>query len=661
MPSLKTAPYGSWASPITSDLIASNTIRLGDAILDGSDIYWLEGRPSEGGRNVLVRRDAEGEVMDLIPPPYNARTRVHEYGGGAVIVDGDVILFSNYKDQRLYRASPDQEPVPLTEPAPLRYADGVVDRARGRIICVREDHSQAAMAENADEAVNTLVAVGLEDGRQQVLVAGNDFYASPRLSPDGSQLAWLTWNHPNMPWNSTELWVADVDTNGDLSNARLVAGGASSEASLNADGAESIFEPTWSPDGVLTFASDCTGWWNLYRWEATVHGTHQTRCILEMEAEFGQPQWAFGLSTYAYASPSTIVCTYTQHGTDWLARLDVATGRLDQIRTSYTSISGVQTDGSRVVFRGGAPTEPPSLISVNLTTQEHNILKRSADFDMDPGYLSAPEPISYPSEDRTAYGLFYPPTNRDYIAPEGEKPPLLVFTHGGPTGATSSALNLHIQFWTSRGFAVLDVNYGGSAGYGRAYRDQLLGRWGIVDVEDCTNGARYLVKQGLVDEERLAIRGGSAGGYTTLSALTFGDVFSAGASRYGVSDLEALARDTHKFESRYLDGLVGPYPEERELYMARSPLHHLDKLNTPVIFFQGLEDEVVPPSQAEVMVTALQEKGVPVAYLGFEGEQHGFRQEANIKRALDAELYFYGRIFGFTPADEIEPVLIENL
>ncbi|MBN1247793.1 MAG: S9 family peptidase, partial [Anaerolineae bacterium] len=649
-------PYGTWSSPITSDLIVSGSISLGSSLLDGETLYWLEGRPKEGGRYVIVRRDPDDTIRDVNPAPYNARTRVHEYGGGAVVVDGGIVVFSNYADQRLYIVRPDADPAPLTAapPAPCawRYADGVVDVARHRIICVREDHTDQTVAAHG-EAANAIAAISLGDGSQQVLVSGNDFYAAPRLSPDATRLAWLTWHHPNMPWDGTELWIADLEPGGGLRDPRCVAGGPS----------ESIFQPTWSPDGALTYASDRSGWWNLYCLEAD---TGESRRLVDMPAEFGLPQWVFGMSTYAYVSAERIVCSYTQDGTDHLAWLDVATGTLTRIETPYTTIGSVVANDSTVCFRGGAPTRVSALVALDVASGTQRVLRRAITLDVDIGYLSAPEPLSYPSVDatgagRTAHGLYYPPVNQDFIAPAEEKPPLLVFSHGGPTGATSSALSLHIQYWTSRGFAVLDVNYGGSSGYGRAYRDQLLGTWGIVDVDDCANGARYLVDQGCVDGERLAIRGGSAGGYTTLSALAFRDVFDAGASHYGVSDLEALARDTHKFESRYLDRLIGPYPERRDLYLARSPIYHLEGLSCPIIFFQGLEDQVVPPDQAETMVAALQEKGIPVAYVPFEGEQHGFRRAENIKRALDAELYFYGRIFGFEPADEIEPVEIRNL
>ena len=668
MPEKRIASYGTWSSPITADLIVSETIRLGGVIPtggtpNGGTVYWLEGRPAEGGRQVIVRRTPDGAAQDVNPAPFNARTRVHEYGGGSVVVSGDTVYFSNFSDQRLYRVCLDAAagrtgrfaaPEPITPDAALRYADGAVDDARNRIICVREDHREEALRRNRGEAVNTVAAVSLSDGAdQRVLVQGGDFYASPRLSSDGSRLAWLTWNHPNMPWNGCELWVADLDESGACRAARLAAGGQ----------AESIFQPVWSPDGMLTFVSDRTGWWNLYRREEGA-----VRCLVEMEAEFGLPQWVFGLSTYAYTSAASIVCRYSRSGIDHLAAVDVASGGLTEIETPYTSLGGIffAAAAGRVYFNGASVDSPTALVAMDPATGELEVLKRSTDLALDAAAISAPVPITFPSTDRDgaerfAYGLFYRPANAEFRAPESEKPPLLVASHGGPTGSTTSALNLMIQYWTSRGFAVLDVNYGGSTGYGRRYREELRDAWGIVDVNDCINGARHLADQGEVDADRLAIRGGSAGGYTTLCALTFHDVFHAGASHFGVSDLGALARDTHKFESRYLDQLVGPYPEREDVYVKRSPISHADELACPVIFFQGLEDCVVPPAQAETMVAALEEKGIPVAYLAFEGEQHGFRRAENINRSLDAELLFYGRIFGFTPAGDLEPIEIKNL
>jgi dipeptidyl aminopeptidase/acylaminoacyl peptidase len=640
MPQPGVAPYGSWKSPITSDLIVSGTIGLEQVVLDRADVYWIEARPAEAGRNVIIRRTPDGRTADVTPPPFNARTRVHEYGGGAFTVQDGVAYFANYADQRLYAQQAGNPLRSLTPEGDLRYADAVVDR-RGRIFCVQEDHT------TGKEPRNTLVSIPLDGGPAQVLVSGSDFFSSPRLSRDGTKLAWLTWNHPNMPWDGTELWVAEVKADGALGRSEHVAGGV----------AESIFQPEWSPDGMLHFISDCTGWWNLYRLN---HGTAEPLC--PREAEFGRPQWVFGLSTYAFEPSGAILCTYTEKGISRLARLDPRTRALEPKETHYTEMAFLRVAGNHLVFVAGSPTEATAVVRLDLATRQVEVLRRSSDTAIDAGYLSVPQAIEFPTADGlTAHAFYYPPQNRDFTTPAGDLPPLIVRSHGGPTGATSASLRLEYQYWTSRGFALLDVNYGGSTGYGRAYRQRLAGRWGVVDVDDCAHGARYLVERGLADPKRLAIRGGSAGGYTTLCALTFRNDFRAGASYYGVSDLEALAQDTHKFESRYLDGLIGPYPQRRDLYRARSPIHFSERLSCPVILFQGLEDKVVPPSQAEVMVEALRQKGLPVAYIPFAGEQHGFRRAENIKRSLDAELYFYGRIFGFELAEPVPPVAIENL
>ncbi len=639
------APYGSWKSPVTADLIVSETIGLGGLALDGADIYWTEVRPTEGGRAVIVRRTPDGQTRDVNPAPFNARSRVHEYGGGAYTVHDGTVYFVNFTDQRIYRQTPGAEPRPLTPAGPMRYADLVVDATRGRLLCVREDHTDDRPA----AVVNTLVSVPLAGGESegQVLVAGNDFYSTPRLSPDGSRLAWLTWNHPNMPWDGTELWVAPVQPDGTLGPAERVAGGSE----------ESIFQPEWSPAGVLHFVSDRTGWWNLYRLR-----DGQVEPLHSMEAEFGLPLWQFGMATYGFASANEIVCLYTTEGVWHLARLDTATGAFTAVETPYTALAGIHVAPGQAVLGSASPTEASALRRLDIATGRWQTLRRSSAVTVDPGYISPAEPVEFPTEGGlTAHGLFYAPRNRDYTAPEGERPPLLVLSHGGPTSATGGALNLSIQFWTSHGIAVLDVNYGGSTGYGRPYRERLNGQWGVVDMNDCANGARYLAAQGRVDGARMAIAGGSAGGYTTLCALTFRDTFKAGASHFGVSDLEALATDTHKFESRYLDRMVGPYPERRALYVERSPIHFTERLACPVIFFQGLEDRVVPPNQAELMVAALRAKGLPVAYVAFEGEGHGFRRAENIKRALESELYFYSRVFGFPLAEPIAPVAIENL
>lgn len=639
------APYGSWKSPITSDLIVSGSIGLSQPLFDGTDIYWVEMRPIEGGRSVVVRRDATGTLTDVNPPPLNARTRVHEYGGGDYTVRDGAVYFSNFSDQRIYASLDDSEPSPITTAAGMRYADFILDPARHRLICVREDHSVADR-----EAVNTLAAVSLtSDGApEQVLVSGNNFYSSARLSPDGSKLAWLTWNHPNMPWDGTELWIGTFDENGLLATSERVAGGD----------AESIFQPEWSPDGRLYFVSDRSGWWNLYR----INGDATSESLCEMEAEFAMPQWGFGLSTYAFESAERIVCTYIERGFSRLALIDTRSKNFERIDCAYTDIRFVRAAAGQALMRAGSPAEAASIVRLDLDERAFEVLRSSSSLKIDPAYFSKPQAVEFPTAaGLTAHAFYYPPTNPDFRALDGERPPLLVESHGGPTSAATTALSLGIQYWTSRGIAVLDVNYGGSTGFGRAYRERLKDKWGIVDVDDCANGARYLVAQGKADGDRLMITGGSAGGYTTLCALTFRKVFSAGASHYGVSDAEALARETHKFESRYLDGMIGAYPEDRQIYRERSPINYTEQLSCPVIFFQGLEDKVVPPNQAETMVAALRAKGIPVAYLAFAGEQHGFRQAQNIKRALDGELYFYSRVFGFALAEPVEPVEIANL
>jgi dipeptidyl aminopeptidase/acylaminoacyl peptidase len=635
----KTTPYGSWKSPITSDLIVSQSIGLSEARFDGDTVYWLEARPQEQGRNVIVRAGADGKASDFVPPPFSARTRVHEYGGGAWTVARGFLYFANFADGRLYRIGPDdREPAPLT-PAPAaparqwRFADGIIDHQCQRWIGVREDHTASG------QPINALVAVDLAQpgaAQGEILAEGHDFFASPRLSPQGRRLAWLAWDHPNMPWNGTTLYVAELGDDGTTINPpRVVAGGP----------AESIFQPEWSPDGSdLCFVSDRSGWWNLYCLKLA---SGEVRSIAPMAAEFGQPQWVFGMATYAFAGSSRIVCSFVEAGLGRLAVIDLATGALRRLKTPFTQFASLRANGDQALFIAGAPSHPSSVVLLDIGSGDYRILKKSTDIldraDISiAAYLTAVEPVTFPTTDEaSAFALFYPPRNPDYVAPDGDKPPLLVRCHGGPTSAASASLNLGIQYWTSRGIAVLDVNYRGSTGFGRAYRDALQRNWGVADVDDCINGANFLAGRGLVDKDRMVITGGSAGGYTTLAALAFHDIFRGGASYYGVSDITALARDTHKFESRYLDWLIGPYPQEEALYRERSPLYHAERLSRPVIFFQGDEDAVVPPNQTEAMVDALRRRGIPVGYFLFAGEQHGFRKAANIQRALDAELYFY--------------------
>ncbi len=632
MPVAETLPYGAWRSPITSDLIVGETIGLGEILVDGGDIYWIEGRPREGGRNVVVRRKPDGAIDDITPAPFSARSRVHEYGGGAAMVQGGVVFFTNFTDQRLHRQPAGQAPTPLTprEPGRWRYADGLFDAKRQRWIGVREEHGAEGRVDN------TLAALDLNAlGPGHVLAQGHDFYASPELSPDGKRLAWLSWDHPNMPWVGSELWLAEIGADGALAELLLIAGGP----------AESIFQPQWSPDGVLCFVSDRTGWWNLYRCDPGTGGVHP---LCPREAEFGQAQWVFGQSTYAFLSSEQLVCTYSEGGRGRLARLDIATGKLAPLEVPYSEFGAIQVAGGRILCRAGSPADPPSVVAIDPANGTVEVLRQSAPSVNDGSlrrYFSVPQHLAFATENGlTAYANYYPPANPECAPPAGERPPLVVKCHGGPTASASSVLSLGIQYWTSRGIAVLDVDYGGSTGYGRAYRERLKGAWGVVDVDDCVNAARHVIAEGLADGERAVITGGSAGGYTVLAALACRDVFKGGASYYGVSDVAALARDTHKFESRYLDWLIGPYPERADLYRERSPLTHADRLSRPVIFFQGEDDRVVPPNQTEMMVEALRHQGIPTGYLLFAGESHGFRRAENIKRALDAELYFYATL-----------------
>ncbi|MGA7668894.1 MAG: S9 family peptidase [Nitrolancea sp.] len=642
----KTAPYGSWESPISSDLAVSSSRSLAELTVVGSDVYWLEGRPSEGGRYVIVRRSPDGTIADVTPDGFNSRTRVHEYGGGSFFVSGNTVYFSNFADQRLYRQDSGDDPIEITPESDVesgqRFADGDALPGGRVAVAVQERH----FADH--EATNEIVRLNLDgSSAPQVLVTGNDFYAFPRVSPDGRRLAWTTWNHPNMPWDGCELWVADLEAHG-LSNEHKVAGGDS----------ESIFQPEWSPTGDLYFISDRSNWWNLYRLDGD-----QIVPVAPMDAEIGVPQWVFGFSRYAFLPDGGIACLIARDGNDHLGVIKPGSDDVATIETGMTTLDYLQvSDDGRIWIIAGSPTEFPTIFAVDPKSGTVERVYRSSDLNIDSGYISVAEPIEFPTEHGlTAHALFYAPNNKDFAGPNGERSPLLVFSHGGPTSATDSQLRLGIQFWTSRGLAVVDVNYGGSTGYGREYRERLKGNWGVVDVDDCVNAALYLAKRGDVDGERLAIRGGSAGGFTTLNSVTFRDVFSAGASYYGLADLPAFVSETHKFESRYLDGLVGPFPEARDIYEERSAAYHTDLLSCPLVLFQGLEDKVVPPHQAELMVEALQRKGLPYAYVAYEGEQHGFRKAENIKHSMEAELYFYSRIFGFEPAGDIAQIKIENL
>ena len=646
---MTTAPFGSWPTPITSELVVASAVALAEVRVDGAEVLWSEARPAEGGRTQLVRRAADGTTSDLLPDGGNARTAVHEYGGGAWWVRGGVVWFTEWADQRLYRLE-NGSAEPLTpEPAVARgdrFADG--DVRDGVIVCVRERHGSG-------EPRNEIVRLAADaPSEPEVLVTGPDFVAAPRLSPDGDTLAWLQWNHPSMPWDATELVVRDMATG----EVTVVAGGPG----------ESVTEPTWQADGSLWFVSDRTDWWNLYRW---LPGS-DIEPIVRIDAEVGVPGWRLAGSRYTVLGDGSVVFARRRAGSDALSVRGTG-GLIADLDLPFCEVAAVRAAGDAAIVVAGTATAEPGVYRVTPPGRDADVvvkaLRAPRDLGLDPAGVSVAEHLLVPSVDaagapRTAHALYFPPASATHRGPDGEFPPLLVVVHGGPTGSASSAFSVATQYWTSRGFAVVSVDHGGSTGYGRVFREELLGQWGVIDVLDCLAVARRLAGTGRADPARLLIRGGSAGGFTVLSALARPDSpFAAGADHFGVADLEVLARDTHKFESRYLDRLVGPYPQDREVYVERSPIHQLAQFAAPLIVLQGAEDAIVPPEQSELIVDALRAKGVPVAYLLFDGEQHGFRRAENIRRALDAELSFYAQVLGFDlPADEgIDPVPIENL
>ncbi|CAJ1461033.1 unnamed protein product [Effrenium voratum] len=657
----ETRPYGEWVSPITAKFITAGAVRLGAASCADGRVRWLEGRPQEGGRQVVCTLEQCGKTrmkVDETPEDVNARTRVHEYGGVPYWPAPEGGLFyTNFSDQRLYWQKPGSDPICLTpksayeEDLRYRFADCVLDLPRNRLICVREDHTDP----KPSDVKNTVCSVSLDgSGSMTVLAEGFDFFAAPRLSPDGTQLAYLCWNHPNMPWDSTELRVAKLDDSGGA-GVQTVCGDAKAK---DAD-AISVLQPAWSPAGLLHFISDTTGWWNLYTWDGK-----QVKSLCPKEAEFAgaAPGWQLGQQNYCFLPDGTCLACYADKARGASRLIRLADGQeFGQEEGLPRHFGGMcpAPDGRSLYFLGGEPATAPGLYSWAMPEkgeagkEAEMLVSSMTGVQVDTGYISQPELIEFPTGkgDETAFGFYYPPTNRDFQAGEDSRPPpLLVKAHGGPTAQTSISFNPALQFWTSRGFAVLDVDYRGSTGYGRAYRQKLKGNWGLVDIEDVCAGAEYLVQKGLADSKRLAIDGGSAGGYTTLGALAFRDVFTAGCSLYGVADLATLAGDTHKFESRYLDGLVGPYPEAKDIYAERAPINHTDRLSCPILLLQGDEDKIVPPNQAELMYEALKSRGLPCALKIYKGEQHGFRRSENIEDALNSELTFYGEVFGFKPS-----------
>ena len=643
------APYGSWESPLTIDLVAGEGgVSFGFLDITEDGLYWTESRPHESGRVALVFRPHDGEAVDVVPPGFNVRTRVHEYGGGGWFRDGRVVFCSSFDDSRLYRIDgPGAEPRPITPepPAPhsVRYADGRVFADGRLIVCVRELHGEG-------EPRNELVVLPADgSGAAQVVATGRDFYAAPRPSPDGSRLVWLAWDHPQMPFEGTDLCVADLAADGSLSNERRVAGSRE----------ESIFQPEWSVDGRLYFVSDRSGWSNLY-----VEENGEVRALTQEQAELGYPQWVFDLTRYAFLDDGRIACVFTRAAVDRLELLDPHSGKLERVDLPYTSFysPSLRSHDGRLVFAAASPTRPSVVVRLDVASGEHELIRRSTELELDERYISVAEPIEFDGADgETSYAFYYAPKNPDYTAPPDELPPLIVAVHGGPTAHVSNALDLDVQLFTTRGIALVDVNYGGSTGYGRGYRDRLRGRWGEVDVEDSAGSVRYLAERGDVDPARVEITGGSAGGYTTLLALALRDEFAAGTSYYGVADLVTFHDDTHKFESHYDEYLVGPWPDAVDVYRERSPIDHADAISRPLLLLQGLDDKVVPPSQSEVIVEALARRGIPHAYIAFEGEGHGFRKAENAKRALEAHLSFLGLVFGFEPMEELEPLQIENL
>ncbi|MFO1539335.1 MAG: prolyl oligopeptidase family serine peptidase [Chloroflexota bacterium] len=630
-------PYGSWPSPLSVDRVMAAGRSLLAPWLDGDALYVCESRPDEGGRVVIVQVLPDGSVRDVTPPGPNVRSRVHEYGGGAYTVRDGRVVFANFADCRLWQqATPDAPAEPLTARETERFADLVIDAARGRVLAVLEDHGTSD-----HEPRNALAAIALADGTVTTLAEGHDFYSDPRPDPSGTRLCWLTWDRPQMPWDGCTLWVATIAPDGTLADPVAIAGGPE----------ESIANPTWAPDGTLLFATDRSGWWNLHRWQPGVPGTLP---LAPVAGEIGSAAWVFGLRQVGVDAHGTVVAVVREDGRDRLAVVDADAIRYVPLDAGITEISGLLVaDGAAIAVAGG-PARATALVRIRIADGRVTELYTPVPLPVPQDALSVPRHVSFPSAGgRTAYAWYYPPAGMGITGPDGERPPLVVLSHGGPTSDAMTAFSPMIQAFTTRGIAVVDVNYGGSTGYGRPYRDLLRGAWGVVDLEDCSAAATWLAAEGLADPERLAIRGGSAGGYTTLCALAFGDVFRAGVSLYGVGDLAALAQDTHKFESRYLDLLVGPWPEAEALYRARSPIHHVDRIACPVLVLQGADDRVVPPAQSETIVAALAARGLPHAYLLFPGEGHGFRRVENRRRALEAELSFYAQVFGFALADPV--------
>ncbi|NOQ91028.1 MAG: prolyl oligopeptidase family serine peptidase [Gammaproteobacteria bacterium] len=633
--------YGQWNSAITTELIVSDSVSIDEARQVGNSLYYIERRPQQAGRSVIVK-NTRGISVDILPEPYSANSRVHEYGGGCYCVHHEQIFFVNDSDQDIYLID-NQTVSRITRNKHQRYADFSYDKKFKRLIAICESHLN-------DSVINEIVAIDICTGNITVLVSGNDFYASPRLNQTSSQICWQTWNHPNMPWDGNQLYLADIDNKGLPLSPTTIAGGENI----------SVFQPQWSMTDVLYYISDDTGWWQLYR-----HINNVSQQLTKGEKEFALPQWVFAQSCYAFLSPQEIICCYQSKGQSSLAILSLSdraepdVAELNDLKTPWQQFSSITADENNITFIAASGETFPQLIAGQLTEDtktlfNFSVIKSSSQLAVTNDYYSKPQALEFTNRHgKNVFAFYYPPTNPDYPCVEGELPPLIVICHGGPTGQSSTALDPKKQFWTSRGFALLDVNYSGSTGYGRAYRNRLYKNWGILDVEDCCDAALYAVSQSMANRDQLIIRGSSAGGYTVLAALTFEQVFSAGASYYGISELTSLALNTHKFESRYLDRLIGPYPEAIELYQKRSPINYSQQLNCPVVFFQGIDDRVVPKQQAEEMFAALDKKGLTVAAQYYEGEKHGFKKAETIKQSLENELSFYQLVLNLMPKEKI--------
>jgi dienelactone hydrolase len=637
-------PYGLWPSPIDAEQVARQATAYDAVHTSGEAVYWLETRPSQDGRAVVVRWTDDAGAADAVPARFDVGSRVHEYGGGAYLPTNGMLFACNEGDQRLYRIDGQRDPVPIS-PAPptpggLRYADLRLVSSGALLVCVRERHQ-------GGEVVNELVALPVDGSAEPWVVAsGHDFYAAPRPSPDGRRLAWLTWDRPCMPWDGADLWVADLGPDGRLGPARHVAGGPQ----------ESVVQPEWNAESVLHFVSDRSGWWNLYR-----ERDGQIESLLPMAAEFADAPWELDYSSYAFVADGHIACRYRQHGRDRLGLLDPGTGRLTDVSIPYTSLKPyLRAVGDRLAFIGASPTASSAVAILQVPTGRLDVLAE-AEVSLNPAWVSVPKPVQFPSRDgQRAHALYFPPTNPEVTGPADARPLLLVQAHPGPTADAKARLDLRTQFFTSRGFAVVDVNYAGSTGYGRGYRERLTGQWGVLDVADCLDAAHFLVQAGEVDGRRLVISGPSAGGFTALCALALEKFFAAGGSRFGIADLETFRQQAPKFQAHELDRLVGPYPEALATYRARSPLHAVDRIARPVLLVHGLEDTVVPPSQAQVMAEALERKGVRHLLLAFPSEGHGFRRPESIRRALEAELSFYLEALGLSPGEPDAPLATDG-